>query len=553
MGHWLNGRLGSASLDELVSEILIDQDFSDFDASGLTGTVPGYVIDRTMSARDALQPLELAYFFDSLESDGKICFRHRGRAAPATSLGVDSLVEERAEDQLYELTRAQETELPASAKLRYISGGDVYQQAVAEARRLTGASGRVSEADLPIVLDDSLAGAIAESWLYETWAARESASFKLPPSALSLEPGDIIAVDIAGRSRLMRLTDVSEHGVREIEALSIDPDVYDLIDAPARPSPQPVEVQIGPPALMLMDLPMWSAAADAQSGYAAALQKPWPGSVAIYVSPQTTGYQLRAIASAPATLGVTLDALAAGPEGRLDHAGEFRVRLTSGALASADLVTMLGGANLAAVRKTSGDWEIIQFETATLVDTQTYALSGLLRGQLGTEGAISDPLAAGAPFVVLDGAVTRIPLQESELSLPFNWRYGPGNRNIGDASYATAPFTFAGLGLRPLSPVRVRGVRAGDDLSISWIRRTRSGGDNWEPAEVPLGEETESYEVDIVDGANVKRTIATTAPLALYSSTAQIADFGSVQPAVSVRVYQTNGVFGRGAPRAAVV
>jgi hypothetical protein len=70
LGHWLNGRIGSASLDELVGQILTDNEFSDFDSSALAGVVPGYVVDRTMSARDALQPLELAYFFDSIESEG---------------------------------------------------------------------------------------------------------------------------------------------------------------------------------------------------------------------------------------------------------------------------------------------------------------------------------------------------------------------------------------------------------------------------------------------------------------------------------------------------
>ena len=336
LGHWLNGRLGGASLDDLVSQILIDQDFADFDASALTGTVPGYVIDRTMSARDAMQPLELAYFFDSIESSGKIVFRHRGRAAPAMTLTTDDLVEEQPDDALYVLTRGQETELPASAKVRYISSADVYQQAVAEARRLTGASGRVAEANLPIVLDDNLAGAMAESWLYETWAARESAKFKLPPSTLALEPGDVIDVEMAGRNRLLRLTDVSEHGVRDIEALSIDPDVYDQIDAPSRPAPQPALVQIGPPAVALMDLPLWNASASPKSGYVAAMQKPWPGSVALYISPQTTGFQLKAIAGVPATLGVTLDALTAGPEGRIDRQARFRVRVTNGTLASAD-------------------------------------------------------------------------------------------------------------------------------------------------------------------------------------------------------------------------
>ena len=144
-------------------------------------------------------------------------------------------------------------------------------------------------------------------------------------------------------------------------------------------------------------------------------------------------------------------------------------------------------------------------------------------------------------------------MQGSELKLPFNWRYGPGNRGIGDASYVTVAFTYQGLGLRPLSSVHVKGVRAAGDLSISWIRRTRSGGDNWEVADVPLGEESETYEVDILDGDDVKRTIAASAPTVLYTSAQQIADFGGVQSAVSVRVYQSNVAFGRGSARAAVI
>ncbi|MBS0233733.1 MAG: glycoside hydrolase/phage tail family protein [Proteobacteria bacterium] len=552
-GHWINGRLGGAALDEVVSGILTEQGFTEFDASGLTGTVPGYVIDRTMAARDAIQPLELAYFFDSIESSGKIVFRHRGRADPSMSIGADNLVEENAGDALYELTRAQETDLPASAKVRYISSLDDYPQAVAEARRLTGASGRDAEADLPIVLDDGLAGSIVESWLYETWATRESATFKLPPSSLALEPGDIVSANIAGRNRLLRLTDVSEHGVRDIQALSIDPNVYDQIDVSPRVAQEPPPVQVGSPAVALMDLPQWNASYDAQSGFAAAMQKPWPGSVAIFVSPQETGYQLKTIASAPATLGLTLDDLSVGPEGRLDRGSAVRVRLTNGSLASVDLVSMLAGANVGALRNATGAWEIIQFQTAELVDAQTYRLSGLLRGQFGTESAMADPLVAGAQFVLLDGAVARVPLQESEQKLTLNWRYGPGNRDIGDASYVTEPFAYQALGLRPLSPVHVRAVRTSGDLALSWVRRTRSGGDNWELPDVPLGEERETYEVDIFDGSTVKRTLSSSSPSVTYSSADQTADFGTPQASISVNVYQTNLLFGRGAPRAAVV
>ncbi|MEQ1673261.1 MAG: phage tail protein, partial [Hyphomicrobium sp.] len=336
--------LSSTPLNETVSRILTDYGYSDYVASGLNGTVPGYVIDRVMSARDALQPLELAYFFDSVESAGKIAFRHRGLAGTVASFVTDDLVEQRAGDALLTLTRGQETELPASAKLRFISAEDEYQQAVAEARRLTGASGRVAQADLPIVLDDALSGAMAETWLFETWASRERAAFALPPSQLALEPGDVIAVTQGTRTRALRLTEVSEHGVREIEARTIDSDVYDRVSAPGRtPTPKP-PIQIGSPAVAYLDLPLLTSVAAPESGYVAAVQVPWPGSVAVYASAQTTGYQLKALVPASATMGVTQTALLSGPEGRIDWRAKLQVKLTNGTLASADSVTMLGGA-----------------------------------------------------------------------------------------------------------------------------------------------------------------------------------------------------------------
>jgi hypothetical protein len=99
--------------------------------------------------------------------------------------------------------------------------------------------------------------------------------------------------------------------------------------------------------------------------------------------------------------------------------------------------------------------------------------------------------------------------------------------------------------------VHVRGRATGDGLLISWIRRTRLGGDSWEAVEVPLGEDSEAYEVDILDGDAVKRTLAASQPQALYSQDDQIADWGAIQPAYDVAVYQLSAVYGRGQPRQA--
>ncbi len=95
-----------------------------------------------------------------------------------------------------------------------------------------------------------------------------------------------------------------------------------------------------------------------------------------------------------------------------------------------------------------------------------------------------------------------------EVGLPLNWRYGPSSRDLGDASYLAATHTLsAASGAARSVPVHVRGTRSGGDVTITWVRRTRIGGDTWETPEVPLGEDAERYEIDILDGGTIKRTL----------------------------------------------
>jgi hypothetical protein len=284
----------------------------------------------------------------------------------------------------------------------------------------------------------------------------------------------------------------------------------------------------------------------------AAFQHPWPGGVAVYSSPETSGYALRALADSPAILGVTLDALYAGSTA-LVEGRRFRVEVASGELTSVSRLQLLAGRNVAALRSEAGDWEVLQFETATLVAPLVYELSGLLRGQGGTEAAMASPLPAGAPFVLLSGGIARVSLTLDELRLPLNWRFGPAVRDIGDASYTTQAHTFVGQGLKPLSPVHVRARREDGDIELSWIRRTRCGGDSWDVAEVPLGEDVERYEVDILDGDDVVRTISSSTPSVTYTAAEQVDDFGAEQGSVHVAVHQMSSVYGRGSAKRATV
>jgi hypothetical protein len=92
------------------------------------------------------------------------------------------------------------------------------------------------------------------------------------------------------------------------------------------------------------------------------------------------------------------------------------------------------------------------------------------------------------------------------------------------------------------------------DIALTWVRRTRVGGDSWEPPVTPLAEAFERYEIDILDSeGSAVRTLTSDIPAATYSAAEQIADFGGVQTQVSVRIAQLSAVFGRGAAAAATV
>ncbi len=550
LGHWLNGRLSAMPLSILVAKILEECGFFDHQAGGLAGVVPGYVIDRPMSAREALQPLGLSYFFDAVETGGTIAFRHRGSAGTAAVLSQDDLVESHAAASLATLTRAQETELPSSAKVSYISGATDYAEAVAEARRLVGGSGRLAQASLPIVFGAESASAVAEVWLHESWASRERAEFELGPRFLELEPGDVVDLEVDGDPRPYRITEISDGTSRRVKARSIDADVYSGVTGPSR-NARPIDAPpSGVPEVVFLDLPLLRGDESEEAGYVAAIQDPWPGLVAVYGSAEPTGYRLRSLVTAPAIVGETLTMLRSGPVSRIDYASRLQVKVGAGELASASRTQLLAGSNILAVEWSAGVWEVLQFETAELIGERTYELSGFLRGQAGTEAAMAAPeeLPAGARVVLIDNAVFPVSLTLDELRLPYFWRYGDASKDLAGEGYAVRQHSFAGVGLRPYAPAHLRILREpSGDVQLNWIRRTRIGGDGWESAEVPMGESAEQYRVEVLDaeGAAV-RSIETDAPEALYAAADQIADFGVLPAAVDVRVAQLSAVAGPG-------
>jgi hypothetical protein len=511
----------------------------------------GYTIARAATIRSALEPLRAAWFFDCSEIEGELQFFPSDSPpvakVPREELGAHPFGSERPPD--YEASRTADLELPRQILVQHLDPARDYQPSSQRARRSTVSSDADITIELPIVLAADEAKAIAERIAGMQWSARDAFTYQLPIDYLHVEPGHkLVVVHDDGRERQVRVVrrELRLPGYLRIECRA---DGAAVLSKQARAAAAPVPPQQialpGQTSAHLLDLPILRDADDAPGIYVAAAgaSPGWRGAV-LYRS-RDGGVNYEPFADLPdgAVIGTTNDALGPAAAEYWDEANSVTVTLLNPAdtLESVTSLQVLNGANAAVV-----GGEIIQFRTATLLAPGQYRLSGLLRGRKGTEDQIAAH-AAGERFVLLTGGgIVRPALEAGEIGIARHYRAVSVGTNLSDATPFV--FTHSGRWARPYAPAHLKGERnAAGDLAISWIRRTRLE-DSWiDGVDVPLGEASEAYEIDILDASlAVVRTLATTSPAATYSAAQQVADFGSVQGAVRVRVYQMSARVGRG-------
>ncbi len=149
-------------------------------------------------------------------------------------------------------------------------------------------------------------------------------------------------------------------------------------------------------------------------------------------------------------------------------------------------------------------------------------------------------------MIVLDEAVVDLGLTAEQVGQSIEMAVIPAGRDIADAATTRLTGTISGKAYRPLAPVHAKARREAAGVRISFIRRTRFGGDNWDLYEVPLGEEREEYRIEIRAGAVVKRSVTVSSPDFLYPAAQEIADFGGPQSSLSVSIAQVSARVGAG-------
>lgn len=560
-GHWINGKVGGSTLGAIVGILAQRAGLapSDYDVSRLTKTVEGFIVDSQVSARDAIAILQSAYFFDAVETEGVIRFVPRGGESILT-IDEDKLLPMGSGTvrQNVEISRTQELDLPVRVNISYLNRQNDYNTNTQFSQRQTVKSKEIVSVNLPIAMGDQYAKQVADITLYNAWVGRVGYKFHLPPEYIGVEPGDIITLGINNVFHVVRVVTCTlrRNGSQEVQAVAEDVSSYDFYTPPGESTTTEGQgVSIPETDLFLLDIPAlpYDTGTDGVMRVATvALSDNWAGATLYRSSDggETGGNNFTEIASSvsKAAKGVILNDLGVWTGGNiLDTTNTIDVAMLYGELSSVNDLALFNGANAAVIGN-----EIIQFQTATLTAASRYTLSNLLRGRLGTESDIvMHPI--GTDFILLDGGITNLPMPASTFGLLRHYKSVTFTDTL--ANTEEVPFIYTGKTLRPYSPVSIRGTRdGGNNLTITWIRRTRISGEWRDGVDVPLGEENERYEVEILNAGNVVRTITgITSPSATYSAANQTTDFGSPQSAITVKVYQLSTVVGRGVAGGATV
>ena len=568
---------GGETLSGIVSDLCARAGLglSDIDVADLGATVPGYVIGRQTTVRGAIEPLAQAYFFDAAESDDVLRFRTRGRP-PAGTIDADLLLplDERTGESWRE-RRTQEVELPERVSVVYMDVQADYQQGTQSEKRTslplpTMHSRNQSSVELALALDATTAKQIAAKTLYSAWIERSTYEAELPADWLRLDPTDVVDVVFASgstfRTRITRL-DVGAEFSLAVKGVSEAAATYVSNVAADGGSGKPVQIVNGQAAtrLILPDLPLLRDTDDTggsgsriyylMGGFGGT---GWPGA-SLYRSADGTAWAQVRRSLSEAAWGATANALGTPTSPfATDEMNSLTVFMTTGGerLESVTQDSMLSGANAALVLKANGEPEIIQFRDVTLNPDGSYTLSGLLRGRRGTDVFV-DGHEAGELFVLLDpDDVETMVTSLGDLDLPRSWRAVGFGTTFEDAETLVASHT--GRDLKPYAPWNVQAALTGSpaNISLSWVRRTRIGGELRDGTGlVPLGETSEAYEIDILSGPGgaVKRTLTATSPNVVYANADILADFGVVPSSLTVTVFQISAVAGRGFPRTATL
>ena len=536
----------------------------DLDVAELTDEILGFGIARQVSVRGALELLAATYAFEGVESDHKLKFKKRGRSVSRV-LSEDDLVP-LSERETFGETRAQEVDLPLRFSVRYQDADLDADEGTQTAKRIAGpdatmASHNEATLDLPITLTATQAMTVALRQLYGAWLERVMHEWQTDWTHLDLEPGDVLQIALndgslfdgpppAVRSRRRSCAFLADRRPGQLELLRSRRWRRwgsTICRASNRSARRP-------------GCSCWTSRCSATWTTCNGWRRDFIGRQGAYADPPWRAAMLFAgddgavYAAADESLqaapwGIARDAL---PDTDIpfqtDRDTKLRVSTISGALTSMTELAMLNGANRAAFDPRRRRGRDHRFPRRRVGGRRLRALD-LAARSARHRGVHRRSWRGGCASVLLDGAAVVRRAQPLRRIGDTLWHriVGRGGE-LRDAPDVARP--LLGRDLMPYAPVHLQASGSwGSDITLSWRRRTRIGGALVDgTGVVPLAEDAEAYEVEILDGPGgaVLRTAAVSETSFVYTTAMQGSDFGAAQTGLTLRAYQISAQVGRG-------
>ena len=570
------------SLDVVVADLMTKVEgedrptltVADIDVSDLAvETVRGYPLLQQTTVRAAITPLQQAYFFDAVESDGLIKFVKRGQSVlfniPEDDLAAHEFGKTSSQTLVpVEFERQSEVELPREVAVNYTGLEEDYSQSTQRARREQTDADTNMLLTLPITFNADEAAKIADILLSNAWTER-TAPFKMKtgPFYLDKDATDVFTVTMNdGTIHVLRIVDFSigVNGMCEITAVNEFTSLYSSEAVGTTPELPPQVIPLNQIQVFLADVPasfLGVLNTGNQGGVVVGLGvfgtpgSNFPGGT-VSTSTGTGQGGLGGGSQDPVSFGV-LDGGFGFPNGpsdsdQFDYETVITGTLLGGPLPTSNTETeaLSGGQEVLVI---IGN-EIIAFTNISFVNN-TFTLSGgLLRGLYGTENSQYHP--AGEQILFAENLFFAPNTSGGNTVLT-----GTALPSSGGNS-STASTTFDQQNLKPWSPVDVEGEDVGLDYEFHWVRRDKLNGAGINSTPVTTNSEgIGSWEIDVYNAEAVGseeaviRTIShgsltsATDIVYTYTDAQQTTDFGGqrVTPMI-VAIYQMTAGGTRGFP-----
>jgi hypothetical protein len=477
---------------------------SQIDVTDLVGTpVCGFKCEGT--GRDAIEQLMAAFFFYAIAGE-KIAFRLLDTASIATieaedtGVGIDSTT-----DVFAGLMRGNDLELPAQVSITAPTMSMDHDPLTATSDRIVTVGNAKTQASLAVLLTPSQIKGIANAMVLDGRVAAHTGSFSVSDKHATYEPGDVIVhSDDEGNTYTLRwLRETYTLGQKTIEARLFDRSVLTPTGTMSDTYTPALTVAVAEtPTLYLLDIPILRDVDDGYGIYATVTADgKWEGAE-LFLSRDDVTYESVGLFANRGIAGSATE-LADFTGWTWDSGNTVTVTTDDGtdSLTSSTKSAIEADAtlNVAAIGE-HGRWEIVRFATASLLAPNSYLLSNFLRGQFGTEHANADH-EAGDTFVLMrTTGIVRVILTAGDVGNVLYFKAVPPGRALSAVDAVT--LTYTAEGLKPYAPVDLQAATEDGATVVTWNRRSRLASPFLLTTQPPLGETTESYDVELLDGSD---------------------------------------------------